>query len=481
MRALIWFRNDLRLDDNVALAEAARRATRGIVAVFAVTPQQWVECHDWSPSKVSLVLRSVGALSESLAARNVALRVLTESTFQTVPAKLLKLAQTLECDTVFFNREYEHNERERDACVRAEFEQAGLGVHSFTDRVLIEPGQLRTQSGSFYSVYSAFRRAASVMIGDDLAPLRRPPKKQVEMVSGPDPVPNPHDLIAGPHHDALWPEGESEARARLDRFVAGPMQAYKDRRDLLAEPGTSTLSPYLSIGCVSIRRCAHAALGAIGPSIAQGPPGPVTWLNELLWREFYTHVLVGFPRVSRGLPFRSNTRDIVWDHNPDFFDAWRRGCTGYPIVDAAMRQLLATGWMHNRARMIAAMFLSKDLGLDWRLGEKHFMRHLVDGDLANNNGGWQWSASTGTDAQPYFRLFNPIAQSRRFDPQGSYIRRYVHELSNLDDDAIHDPSRLGLARANLDYPLPLVDHAQARARTLARFKALRAGPADGDS
>lgn len=480
MRPLVWFRNDLRLDDNVALSEAARAATRGIVAAFVVSPQQWIQLHDWSPSRISLVLRTVAELSADLASRNVALRVLTVPLFKHVPQALLALARDLECDALYFNREYEWNERARDQSVVEAFEHAGIKSHSMTDRTLFEPGQVRTQSGGWYTVYSPFKRTAYALLEESVPTLRPVLRKQPEMVSEPDAVPNPHDLIEGQSHDALWPAGEREARARLDRFVEQSLADYKDRRDFLAEPGTSTLSPYLAIGAVSIRRCALAAIDACDGQIGKGPPGPAHWLSELLWREFYTHVLVGFPRVSRGLAFRSDARHIVWDDRPAFFEAWKAGKTGYPIVDASMRQLLATGWMHNRARMIAAMFLTKDLGLDWRLGERHFMQHLVDGDLANNNGGWQWSASTGTDAQPYFRIFNPISQSERFDPKGTFIRRYVHELAHLDDHAIHDPTRLGLAASTLDYPAPIVDHAAARERTLARFAALKAGPAKPD-
>ncbi|MBX3321870.1 MAG: deoxyribodipyrimidine photo-lyase [Phycisphaeraceae bacterium] len=469
MRSLIWFRSDLRCNDNTALDEAARRSTRGVVAAFAVTPRQWLDLHHWSASKLSLVLRSVSDLSEQLATRNIALRIITQPDFAALPKALLDLARSTECDALFFNREYEWNERQRDALVSKAFLDAGLAAHSFTDRTLFEPGQIRTKSGTHYTVYSPFKRAAHTLLAEGLPTLRSTPKKRAEMVSTPDPVPNPHDLAAAQPHDALWPEGEAHVRARLDRFAQDALSHYHARRDLLAEPGTSTLSPYLAIGAISIRRCAAVALDMIGPDIDKGPPGPTTWLSELLWREFYTHVLFNFPRVSKGLPFRLDTQHINWDHNPDHLAAWKAGRTGYPIVDAAMRQLLATGWMHNRARMIAAMFLTKDLGLDWRLGEQHFMQHLVDGDLANNNGGWQWSASTGTDAQPYFRIFNPITQSQRFDPQGHYIRRYVHEIAHLDDHAIHDPSSLGLAAAALDYPPPIVDHAAARARTLARF------------
>jgi deoxyribodipyrimidine photo-lyase len=482
MRPLIWFRSDLRLDDNLALTEASRRATRGLVAAFAITPHQWIHLHHWSPSRISLVLRTLGELSAALAERNIPLRIITEPTFEALPQRLLDLATQLECSALFFNREYEWNERQRDAAVAATFQRASLPTYSLTDRTLFEPGQLRTQAGTAYTVFTPFKRAALAQIADAPPTSQPPPMPQPALVCEPDPIPNPHDLITGESHEALWPAGEREAASRLERFTRDHLADYKLKRDLLSEPATSVLSPYLAIGAISIRRCAAAAIDRIGQNLtAKTPPpdvqGPATWLSELLWREFYSHVLVAFPRVSKGLAFRREAEAIAWDHNPDHFAAWCTGRTGFPIVDASMRQLLATGWMHNRARMIAAMFLTKDLGLDWKLGEEHFMKHLIDGDLANNNGGWQWSASTGTDAQPYFRIFNPTSQSERFDPHGHYIRRYVPEIAALDHVAIHDPTRLGFAAANLDYPAPIVNHAHARERTLARFKSLKAGPA----
>ncbi|MEO1513280.1 MAG: FAD-binding domain-containing protein, partial [Planctomycetota bacterium] len=232
--------------------------------------------------------------------------------------------------------------------------------------------------------------------------------------------------------------------------------------------------PYLAHGVISPRQCVEAALGVNQGRIDSGDPGVIGWIEELIWREFYQHVIAAFPRVCKGRAFRTDMDRVEWSHDQGLFDAWREGRTGYPIVDAAMRQLAQTGWMHNRLRMIVAMFLTKDLMIDWRWGERHFMNRLVDGDFASNNGGWQWSASTGTDAQPYFRIFNPTTQGEKFDRDGEFIRRFVPELSELPGKAIHDPSSAGLF-GELDYPDPIVDHRAARETTLARFKALAAG------
>jgi len=270
----------------------------------------------------------------------------------------------------------------------------------------------------------------------------------------------------------LWPAGEAAALKRLEAFCAKGLMDYKARRDLPAVSGTSALSPYLTVGSLSPRTAMAMAQHANGGSADGGQQGAATWMSELIWREFYKHVLAHFPRVCMHRPFKPETARLKWEDNPAHLKAWQEGRTGFPIVDAAQRQLLATGWMHNRLRMITAMFFTKDLLLDWRLGERHFMRCLIDGDLSANNGGWQWSAGTGTDAAPYFRIFNPTTQSEKFDPDGEFIRTWVPELAKVSSKDIHDPPPL--LRARLGYPPPIVDHARARDRTLKAWKALKA-------
>ncbi|MBY0309284.1 MAG: hypothetical protein K2Q09_11125, partial [Phycisphaerales bacterium] len=273
-----------------------------------------------------------------------------------------------------------------------------------------------------------------------------------------------------------WPAGESAAERRLDAFCSSRLTGYRAERDAPALDATSVLSPYLAVGAISPRRCIAAAAGRNGGGLDSGDPGAAAWISEVIWREFYRHIVVHFPRVSMGRAFKPATDRLQWSRDERLLAAWAGGRTGFPIVDAGMRQLAATGWMHNRVRMIVAMFLSKDLFLDWRLGERHFMLNLVDGDLAQNNGGWQWSASTGTDAAPYFRVYNPVSQSRAHDPKGVYIRRWVPELRDLPDEHLHDPSLLpALLRTPLDYPMPVIDRSTTRARVTAAFKALSAG------
>jgi deoxyribodipyrimidine photo-lyase len=273
----------------------------------------------------------------------------------------------------------------------------------------------------------------------------------------------------------LPPAGEVAARRRLTRFLESAGADYHEQRDLPAVDGTSRLSPYLRCGSLSVRQCFERAEEAMAeePRLARGLG---KWLDELIWREFYAAILEAHPRVLRESHHKEYDR-LVWNDDPDGFQAWCEGRTGYPIVDAGMRQLRQTGWMHNRVRMIVASFLTKDLLIDWREGERFFRRWLVDGDPASNNGGWQWAASTGTDAQPWFRIFNPVSQSARFDPGGIYIRRWLPELATLPDKYIHAPWTMPAAVQaasgviiGRDYPAPLVDHARARAATLARYQ-----------
>ena len=476
MRPLIWFRNDLRIADNSALAASAR-ADAGCVAVFLHSPVQW-ESHDWGAPKIDFILRNVAALSQSLAKLNISLHVLATSRVADAPAALLALARQHRCDLLGFNREYEVNELIRDAAVTNVFKRESIEVQSFDDQTVLPPDALRTGSGQFYRVFTPFKNAWLAAVKARLpiklagAPMR---KSGVGAGSLDAPIVpcQPGQSTSDNRFAAFWPAGEAEAHRRLRDFVESRIARYKNDRDFPALAGTSALSPYLSAGVLSPRQCLLAALAANQNRLDTGNAGITTWISELIWREFYRYVMLSFPRICKHQPFKPQTRNITWSNNDAAFDAWASGQTGIPIVDAAQRQLLATGWMHNRLRMISAMFLTKDLFIDWRRGERFFMRHLVDADLAQNNGGWQWSASTGTDAAPYFRIFNPILQSRRFDPTGAFIRQYCPQLRDLDDHHIHDPAQLPpLQRGSLNYPSPIVDHKAACKRVLAAFAAI---------
>jgi deoxyribodipyrimidine photo-lyase len=482
MKSLVWFRSDLRTHDHRALAAACSAAgNSGIIAVFLLAPAQWKQ-HDWGGAKVRFILRTLRELSAALAKLNIPLIVERADTFDDAPEVLAKLAARHRCTALYYAREYEINEQRRDAAVASRLAKDGIAIHAVEDQCIIEPGAVRTGEEKVYTVFTPFKKAWYKVVEDrGMVPLLPAPTRQPRLDIAPSAIPDSLPGFDTAVPDDLWPAGEDAAIARLQLFSGKPLTQHKHFRDFPAEDGTSKLSPYLAIGAISPRTCLHAALDANEGKLDNPKPnraGQTHWISELVWREFYKHILVGFPRVCMGRAFKPATDRIEWSDNQSHFDAWREGRTGVPIVDAGMRQLLTTGWMHNRVRMITAMYLTKDLFINWRWGEQHFMQHLIDADLSQNNGGWQWSASTGTDAAPYFRIFNPVSQSRKFDASGDYIRRYVPELADLhggEDGGgeIHDPSDLpALLRTQLDYPEPIVDRATVRDRVLSAFKAL---------
>lgn len=471
MRQLIWFRNDLRIHDNSALSAALQ--TGPTLAVFTLSPQQWL-AHDDAPCKVDFLLRNLTELQQSLATLNVPLLIRTADPWQHAPEVIEQLCHTFKIGAVHVNTEYGSHESQRDAAVGTRLVEQGILFHSHLDQLLFKPGSILTQGGTYFKVFSQFKKACYKQLYDCIPASLAAPKAQPPLAIASDPVPSE---VAGFNAtssalQALWPAGEQAALLRLQRFVGNAIADYSVQRDFPALPGTSQLSPYLVAGVVSIRQCLHAALAANQGEFASGQQGVTTWLNELLWREFYTHILVGYPRVSRNRAFKAETEALAWRDSAQDLLAWQQGRTGFPIIDAAMRQLLATGWMHNRLRMIVAMFLTKNLLIDWREGERFFMQQLIDGSLAANNGGWQWSASTGTDAVPYFRIFNPISQSKRFDPEGNFIRHWLPELKHLSAKEIHQPPLSTDLLAKTEYPKPIVDLAASRERALHAFKNL---------
>ena len=467
---LCWLRNDLRLQDNHALYHASLEGQ--VVAVCTISAETWL-AHDDAPIKIDFWLRNLQALALRLQERHIPLRIINLSSWTEAPERLLALASELDAKGLFFNNEYGAHEQQRDELVMQSFAENGLNCQRYTDQILFSPGSLLTQAGSMFKVYSQFRRQAYQQLHKHLPACLPEPAKQASNAIQSDPVP---DSLSGfsapsPEQRQLWPAGEQAAIERLTHFADAIMPGYDSTRDLPAVDGTSRLSAYLVAGVLSPRQCLHAAIGANRGEFDSGNPGAVSWINELLWREFYKHILVCYPHVSKHRAFRPDMEQVPWRNDTAALHAWQQGQTGIPIIDAAMRQLLATGWMHNRLRMLTAMFLTKNLLIDWREGERWFMRHLIDGDLAANNGGWQWSASTGTDAAPYFRIFNPVSQSRKFDPKGEFIRTWVPELAHYDGKQIHEPPSADLFSAH-SYPKPIVDLGSSRKRALDAFKNL---------
>ncbi|PID43406.1 MAG: deoxyribodipyrimidine photolyase [Gammaproteobacteria bacterium] len=471
----MWFRSDLRVRDNPALMAAM--AAGPVVGVYFLCEQQW-DSHQVSLVKRSLIIRQLNALSDSLAALHVPLVVLNAGVFQRIPGLMTDYVKRVNCHHVFCNHEYEVNEADLTCLVRQALASAGHSLIASNDQCLVEPGQIQNRSGEPYKVFSAFRRAFYRSADYRIRPLHFQPARQSEVagqsgMAGQSETGSITDLSPLKRVrlcssvDDLWPAGEDYAHERLNRFVDEQATCYAEQRDIPSLDATSALSPYLATGIISTRQCLHAAVSMNQGRLTGGNKGIDAWINELLWREFYRHLLFFFPQLCKGKPFRPETDQLPWSRDEAILHRWASGRTGYPIVDAAMRQLTETGWMHNRLRMVTAMFLTKDLFVDWRLGEQFFMSHLIDGDLASNNGGWQWSASTGVDAVPYFRVFNPYRQSERFDPRGEFIRKYLPELRHLDDKSIHRPSE-GQANS-AGYDLPIVEHGEAVKRVKACF------------
>ena len=465
---LCWLRNDLRIHDNTALWHAAQRGQ--VVAVYLLSPGTWAE-HEEAAVKVDFWLRNLVELERALGNLGIVLRLIRTDCWRDAPQALLELAQDVGATGLFFNDEYGVHEQQRDQAVADRFSEASIDCQRFVDQTLFEPGTLLTQSGSMYKVYSQFRKRAYAMLHRAMPPCLPPPARQPELAMQSDALPAYVEGFGPVAVDSarLWPAGEQVAAKRLEFFAAELLKDYQYTRDRPDIDGTSRLSPYLASGVISVRQCLHAAIGSNQGEFDSGSPGAVGWINELLWREFYKHVLVCYPHVSRGQAFRSEYEHFIWRNDPEALKAWQTGRTGIPIVDAAMRQMLATGWMHNRLRMITSMFLTKNLLISWQEGERWFMRHLIDGDLACNNGGWQWSASTGTDSAPYFRIFNPQSQAAKFDPDASFIREWVPELRGLSPREIHRP--LPPARlSELGYPKPIVDLKASRQRAIDAFR-----------
>jgi deoxyribodipyrimidine photo-lyase len=470
---LWWIRRDLRLADNPALA-AARARGGPVVPVFVRDPALCdVPAHRHAVRRRAFLNGGLRALERALGERGSRLVVRSGA-----PADVLAhLVRETGAQAVVAERDLSPYARRRDAAVARTLPLElveGVTVHP--------PEAITTGERRPYTVFSPFRRAWLARTLPNRGDLLAAPRELLPLDSTIASEPLPDD--APP---AEFPPGEDEARRRLAAFSGGakaPIRDYARTRDRLDLVGTSTLSPYLRFGMVSARTAVVAALEAgARPGAKRVRPGADIWLSELVWREFYLGVLWHLPHVlAEGFDVRY--RRLAWRDAPDDLRAWQEGRTGYPVVDAGMRQLAATGWIHNRARMLVASFLVKDLLLDWRAGEAWFMEQLVDGDPAANSGGWQWTAGVGTDAAPYFRVFNPVLQGRRFDPDGDYVRRWVPELRGIAGPTVHEPWRLSddaRRKAGLvlgrDYAERIVDHGVARDRTLAAFADARA-PSD---
>ncbi|WP_407307345.1 cryptochrome/photolyase family protein [Acinetobacter sp.] len=471
---LIWFRQDLRIQDHTALWHATQAGS--CIALIIISPEQWA-LHNDAAVKIDFYLRQLQVFKTQLQALNIPLIIRHIPFWKDIPQSIFQLTQQFNINCIHANIELGVNELKRDAQLQKLLEKDNKSLELYHDRTLFPVGSIRNKSNLPYQVFGAFKKNCYERMNVSL-PLCYPqieaqPDLECDFLE--DESVCTFTELYSDHLSIelqnLWPVSEEYALTLLDNFIHDKVIHYEKERNFPRLDSTSQLSPYLNLGIISIRQCIQALFRRQHGQFSIEHLGQQTWLDELLWREFYQHILFDFPQVSKHQPFKADTQKIQWRNAPKDLAAWQQGQTGIPIVDAGMRQLLATGWMHNRIRMITAMFLTKNLLIDWRLGEQWFMQHLIDGDLAANNGGWQWCASTGTDSVPYFRIFNPLSQSQKFDMHGDYIRQWVPELAHLDAKAIHEPyaKKLNLV---LNYPRPIADLKQTRIRAIEAFRNL---------
>ncbi len=443
MTTLVWFRNDLRLSDNPALFDACARAQGPVIGVYLVAIDQ-LRAHGEGDRRLGFLRQNLESLRVALAELRIPLWIATAPTFKDAAPALLGIARATEATDITFNAEYPLNETNRDQSVIQACAANGLACHVQHGDVIMPPGTVLKDDGTPYRVFTPFKRRWQQRCSSQERWPLPIPNRRATLPDVKVPPPDPLRELPETPADPDWPAGEAAAQQRLAAFLTGRIQRYESTRDYPAARATSRLSPYLALGVLSAREAYHRA--------EQAGTAATAWLNEIIWREFYRHITFQYPHISRGQAFRRELDNLPWRHDPEALAAWKVGQTGFPLVDAGMRELAETGFMHNRLRMITAMFLTKHLLVHWREGEHHFSNHLLDADFAANNGGWQWSASTGTDAAPYFRIFNPESQAKQFDRQDDYIRRYLPELDS------------GC------YPAPIVEHDSARRRALEFFK-----------
>lgn len=464
-KALVWFRRDLRDNDHAAFSAALREA-KTVHCAFVFDTDILGALVDRQDRRVHFIRESLVELDAALRARGGGLIVRCGKASEEIP----RLADELAVNAVFANRDYEPSAKSRDAHVARQLSEMGIAFRDFKDQAIFDGLEVITQAGKPFTVFTPYKNAWLKRLtaidcaehgcaGGQLSPTSITPIPTLDALG-----------FAQTDLEALGVvPGMKGAQARWEAFHPQRLSRYAALRDFPAVAGVSYLSVHLRFGTISIRELVRTALAEQAD----------TWLSELIWRDFYFMILDQFPHVEQHA-FKPEYDRIRWAERPQAFAAWCAGKTGYPLVDAAMRQLNFSGWMHNRLRMVVASFLTKDLGIDWRLGEAYFAEKLIDFDLSANNGGWQWAASSGCDAQPYFRIFNPVTQSEKFDPEGRFIRRYVAELAKCPDKYLHAPWKMGRLEQEAlgliigkDYPGPIVDHASARDETLARYAVVK--------
>lgn len=457
---LVWLRNDLRLSDHPALHGAQQQGDISIV--IALTPAQWLE-HNESSAKCAFREQLINDLQDKASTLHITVHILKLNRFSDCANAITSLCKEKKYQQVWWQNELPQHEARRDDNVEQALDKAGISCQRLAPDLFVSKPVFNQQGTPFKVFTPFFKRWLQMLSAQDRTPYPDL-EKQLE------PSESTQTLTSKANFRSdLWPPELDAAKEQLWRFCHHKEKQYEADRDFPSMPGTSLLSPYLALGVLGPRAC----LEAIEYTSEQGNRDwkSSVWLKELAWRDFYKQLMGHFPDLSKSKPFKPETENVVWNEDQEAFELWCNGETGFPIVDAAMRQLNQTGWMHNRLRMITASFLTKLLLIDWRKGEQYFMSKLIDGEFAANNGGWQWSASTGCDAAPYFRVFNPTRQSERFDPDGEFIKRFVPELAPLKAKEIHDPT--ADLRAKVNYKAPIIDYKIARNLAIKAFEDLK--------
>jgi deoxyribodipyrimidine photo-lyase len=460
---LVWLRNDLRLEDNPALHYAS--ITGKVRVVYILTFKQW-KIHNVSEASIAFRLARVKELAVECGDLGIEFEILQVDLFSQVSELLKVYCQDHNIDSLWYNKETPFDENKRDQEVKQTLESISVKTHDKPyDLIVSQP--VYNLAGNAFKVFTAYYKKWLIMLQNQNNKVLDSPSSQGQKII------NNTKIIDNTHSEFridLWPVDSEEINKRFNRFTKKKIFDYESLRDFPSSPATSLLSPYLALGMIGPRQCLEKIRLSYENSGDHGNEQWLSdpWLRELTWRDYYRQLMIHFPHVSKNKDFKSNTQNIPWMDEGEEYKAWCKGQTGFPLIDAAMRQLNQTGWMHNRLRMLAASFLTKLLFIDWRTGEKYFMQTLIDAEHSANNGGWQWSASTGCDSAPYFRVFNPTRQSEKFDKTGDFIRKFVPELASLDNKSIHNPS--DQQRLNNNYPGPVVDYKFARIRAIELFK-----------
>ena len=468
MKGIIWFRTDLRIDDNPALLSALNQCEE-VTGIYIFSQTQW-DLHNESNIKHEFLINNLTVLEQSLAKLNIPLLAINTESYKTLSKDLCSFLVDQKIDHAFWNNEFGYNETKRDQSAIKALEKVNIQTSQFDDQVIYEPGFLRTGQGNPFSVFTPFKRRWVENFEMDFLDITQlqAAKKTSSTKSN---LSNLKFVKSHLVNINLWPAGEVAAQERLSSFLHSKARLYNESRNSPIIDGTSRISPYLALGILSPKRCILEGLKLNNFEFTSGNKGICKWIDEIVWREFYRNIMHSFPKVSKNQPFQDYTKSIQWRHSSKDLEAFYTGKTGFPIVDAGIRQMLSEGWMHNRLRMVVAMFFTKNMLHDWRLGEKFFMQNLIDGDFSSNNGGWQWSSSTGTDSAPYFRIFNPITQSQNFDPKGEFIKKFIPELKDVPVAQIHQPKSDLFSSTN--YPAPILDLKESRIRAIQAFKDAR--------